>query len=115
MQIFYDNNKVRKYCTDNKQATKKFGDKTAKRLLKTLLFIEAANSLSDLINYPPFNFHRLKGDKKHLCSIDIEGRKSKWRLYLIPCDVDCISLVEDYTEKQFEIIYLQLKEVIDHG
>lgn len=115
MQIFYANNKVKKCCTDNKKATKMFGDRATRGLLKTIGFIEAAGSLNDLVEYSPLNFHRLQGDKKDLCSVDIMGRKSKWRLYLIPCDGNCASLVEGFMESRFNIIHIQLKEVKDHG
>lgn len=115
MQIFYGNNQIEKQCTDYKKATKKFGSKAAKGLLKAINFIESASSLDDVIQYRSYCFHRLQGDKKHLCSIDIDGRNSKWRLYLVPCDINCHSLIEEYFEKRFEILHIELKEVKDHG
>ncbi|AQL56405.1 hypothetical protein [Abyssicoccus albus] len=115
MQIFYGNNKIRKQCTDIKYATKKFGKPTALNLFKVINFIKSAESLNDLIQYPRYSFHPLKRDKKHLCSMDIEGRKSKWRLYVIPCDENCNSLLDGYFDNRNNILHIELIEVNDHG
>lgn len=115
MEIIYGSARIKKYCSNFKQAQKKFGLEVATGLFKTLQFIESAKCLNDLICHRPFSFHRLQGDKKHLCSIDIIGRKSKWRLYVIPCDENCGSLVQDFMNNKFEIIHIELKEVKDHG
>ncbi|MFW3535520.1 hypothetical protein [Staphylococcus caprae] len=115
MQIIYQSSRVKTVCTNFKKASKKYGNSTALSLMKCIQFINNAESLNDIINHSPFNFHRLQADLKEYCSIDIEGRKSKWRLYIIPIDENYVSLINDYNNKKDEIIHIKVSEVKDHG
>lgn len=80
MHIEYKNGKVQEQCTDLKRAKRDFSEKAAKKLLKLINYIENAVNLSDLTNFPSYNFHDLKGNLEGFYAIDIDGRKSQYRL-----------------------------------
>ena len=83
MEIEYRNKKVKKQCTELKQAQRDFGPKIARKLLKLLKllnFIECAESLSSVINNRIYNFHALKGDRNGEYALDVDGRRSPYRL-----------------------------------
>lgn len=80
MHIEYKNGKVMRQCTVLSQAKKDFPGKVPVKLLKLINFIEAADNLYSVINNQIFNFHDLKGNKEGLYAIDIDGRKSSYRL-----------------------------------
>lgn len=80
MEINYANKTVKKQCTFLKQARKDFPEKVAKKLLKLINFIEDADNLGEVMNYPSSNFHNLKGNKEGLYSLDVDGRRSSYRL-----------------------------------
>lgn len=82
MHIEYRNKSTEKVCKDLYEAQKKYPLKIAKKLIKAINFIEAAESLHDVIAYSPFNFHDLKGKRKGEYAIDIDGRKSSYRIIL---------------------------------
>lgn len=80
MIIEFKTNKVEKQCTDLKEAKRCFSDKVAKRLHKLINFIDAAENLKSIIDNSAYNFHDLKGKKKELYAMDIDGRKGSYRL-----------------------------------
>lgn len=84
MYIVYKDKDVEKTCTNLYEAKKKLPYKTAKKLLQAINFIKSADSLQDVVLYPPFHFHGLKGQSEGLFAIDIDGRKSSYRLILKP-------------------------------
>lgn len=110
MQITYANNKVEKQCTELKRAKKDFPAKVANKLFKLIDFIEAAESLEDVISFPPYRFHNLKGNKKGLYALDIDGKKGKYRLL--------VSFAEEDTDQVFSnsmsIEAIILEEVSNH-
>lgn len=110
MHIEYHNKKVEQYCTDMIEAKKKFELKIATKLMQVINFIEAAESLNDVIKYPPFNFHDLKGNRKGQYAIDIAGRKSKYRLILKLSKSETIDVYAD--AKSIEVVIIQ--EVSKH-
>lgn len=80
MDIVYKNNEIKSKCISIKVAKKYFDSKTAKKLIKRIDFIDAAENLEDVISYPALNFHDLKGKLDGLYALDIDGRKSSYRL-----------------------------------
>ena len=40
----------------------------------------------DIIVFPPFRFHKLKGDLKQFFAIDVKTSRDKWRVILRPLD-----------------------------
>ena len=60
MHIEYKNNDVEKVCNNLNEAKKRYPIKVANKLMKVINFIKNADSLQDIIQYPPFHFHDLK-------------------------------------------------------
>ncbi|MET3616609.1 proteic killer suppression protein [Peptoniphilus olsenii] len=83
MQISYDNNKIKKLCTDYKFAKKNYIEKIAKKLYQAINFIENAENLKSVMEYRPFYFHDLKGDRSGQYAIDIGSRKDGYRLIIL--------------------------------
>lgn len=83
MNIVYNDNEIEKLCKDFKLAKKKYREKIAIRLFQAINFIETAENLKLVIDYRPFNFHDLKGDKDGQYAIDIGSRKDGYRLILL--------------------------------
>lgn len=89
MNIEYHNKTVKKQCIEFKTAKKYFGDKIAEKLHSTINIIERATNLRDISAMPTFHFHPLLGNSKNSSkkyAIDIGGRKSGYRLIMVPLD-----------------------------
>lgn len=86
-----------------------------KRKLQSVeVFIQNADSLQDIVNYPPYHFHSLKGNRKEEWSIYL-GRKAGYRVILIPCDEDQNEIVEgDIISKCKSIKIVKITEVSNH-
>lgn len=82
MYIKYHNQKVEKQCTSLKVAKRAFCNTIAEKLLEKINFIESADSLEPIINNVPLHFHPLHGKREGTYTIDINGRKSGYRLLL---------------------------------
>ncbi|MBU7447872.1 MULTISPECIES: type II toxin-antitoxin system RelE/ParE family toxin [Lactiplantibacillus] len=82
MRIVYKNSAVKKQCTELRQAKKDFSEKVAKKLLKRVIFLESAESLESVINDPTLHFHDLKADLDGYYAIDVDGRRSPYRLIM---------------------------------
>ncbi|OTN75604.1 hypothetical protein A5886_000679 [Enterococcus sp. 8G7_MSG3316] len=110
MYIEYKNNKVNRQCTDLRQAKKDFPSKVAEKLIKMITFIEAAENLESVLNFPTYRFHHLKGHKKGLYAMDIDGRKCSYRLI--------VAFDEQLNERLFSdsssIEIIQIEEVSKH-
>ena len=100
MKIQYKNAKCQKQCEDLNQAKKDYPTEVALKLMAHINFIKQAASFVDIMNYPPFHFHKLEGDRKNLFSLDI-GRKLGYRIIIDPLDENNTSLKN---EKELEII-----------
>lgn len=83
MQINYDNNKIKKICTDYKFAKKNYREKIAIKLYQAINFIENAETLRSVMEFTPFHFHDLKGDRLGQYAIDIGSRRDGYRLILL--------------------------------
>lgn len=66
------------------QSKWKYPEAVRKKLLSTENYIQNANSLSDIVRYPPFRFHLLKGKRKGEWSISLGN--TGFRVTIIPCD-----------------------------
>lgn len=110
MQIVYKNNTVKKQCTELKQAKKDFSEKIAKKLLSKVNFLESADALDSVINNSTLHFHDLKGNLDGFYSIDIDGRKSSYRLIMCFDDYSKELIFAD--SKSIEIV--EITEVSNH-
>ena len=92
LELLYSDDKVKEQCTSVKAAKKLFGgDATlATKLLARINSLEQADTIKDIINMPPFHFHKLSNkDRKNLegyFAIDVKSRKEPWRIILEPLD-----------------------------
>ncbi|MGT2927137.1 type II toxin-antitoxin system RelE/ParE family toxin [Streptococcus danieliae] len=80
MQIHYNNKNVEKQCTDLRRAKKDFSVKIALKLHKLIQFIESADNLASVVAFPTYHFHDLKGSRTGQYALDIDGRRSSYRL-----------------------------------
>lgn len=85
MQINYDNNEIKQICKNKKYALKHINERVYKDLQFVLNFIENSESLIDVINYPSFHFHDLKG-VNNVDEWSIYIKKTGYRLILKPQD-----------------------------
>ncbi len=83
MRIEYSNRKLEKQCTELKTAKKYFPNKIAIKLHKLINFIDSAESLKDVISMSSYNFHNLKGSRNGQYALNIDGRRSSYRLIVV--------------------------------
>lgn len=109
MHIKYANNNLSTLCTNLKEAKRKYPSKTAIKLLQTINFIEQASCLKTIIEYRPFRFHKLIGDRNNEYAIDIGPKKDGYRL-IVRFDES----VTDVFQNSIEITEMLVKEVGNH-
>lgn len=83
MNIVYKNDKIKLKCSSLKHAKRYFEEKVARKLIKVINFLESAETLEDVIKYRLYNFHNLKGTLEGRYAIDIDGRRSSYRLIVL--------------------------------
>lgn len=91
MKIIYKNEKVKKYCTDLKTATRILGGNKsiAQSLMSRINALGNAECIEDIIRMPNFRFHKLgkkKRDLRGYYAIDVKSKKEQWRIILQPLD-----------------------------
>lgn len=102
MHIEYKNKNVKNICTNLDDAKKDYPLKIAKKIIRAINYIENADSLMDVIQYQPFHFHGLEGVRKGQYSIDVDGRKSSYRIILKPTEESGTDIIA--TAKSVKII-----------
>lgn len=110
MYINYKDNKVRKQCTNLTTAKKDFSEKVARKLHMLINFIEAAENLNSIISISKYNFHALKGGREGQYALDIDGRRSSYRLIIT---FDSVSK-EDVFTNRISIEEIKIEEVSNH-
>jgi proteic killer suppression protein len=114
MNIIYNNAKVKGYCTNMKKAQKAFNSQVALKLHAAVNQIEAAPSIRDVVNFPPYHFHLLKGDRKGYYAIDL-GRKLGYRLIVRPKKGEKFASSEEvFGADALTIVDIQFEEVTNH-
>lgn len=110
MNIEFKTKKLKKECTNIDEANKVFGGKVARKLIRRLYDIQAANCLVDLSPLPPTRCHRLKGKLKQLLAIDLEQPNR-----LIFCAIDDCGKILDLDKVKFaQIKSIKVMEVSKH-
>lgn len=84
MKILYKNGTAERQFSSKYSSKWKYPKQVGIKLQATENFLEQAVSLQDVVNYPPFHFHKLEGDRKHEWSIYLGN--TGYRVTLIPCD-----------------------------
>ena len=85
MVIIYKNKTAEQQFSSKYQKKWKYPVAVSEKLKAAENYIRNASSLQDIVNYPPFHFHQLKGDRKGEWSIYL-GKTTGYRITLIPCD-----------------------------
>lgn len=85
MRIIYKDKTAEKQFSSEYKKTWRYPEQIKKKLIAAENFILNAESLQDIVNYPPFHFEKLKGDRKDEWSIRLGGNTG-YRATMIPCD-----------------------------
>lgn len=107
MNIEFKSSKLEKELRDFNSASKSYGNDIARKIIKRLYEIQAANTLNDLNRLPPTRCHRLKGNLKLYLAVDL---KQPHRLIFIPlnsdgtvADLDKVSMSDVHSVKIMEV------------
>ncbi len=92
------------------EGEKDFSEKVAEKLHQLITFLEAADSLASVTAFPKYHFHQLKGERQGQFTIDIDGRKSSYRLIVGFREED----IEKVFSSPIEIEILKIEEVSNH-
>lgn len=84
MQILYKNKTAERQFSSNFKKSWRYPEPVKRKLEAAENFIKHSTSLLDIINYTPFHFHGLKGDRKGEWSIKLGN--TGYRVTMIPCD-----------------------------
>lgn len=117
MLIKYKNTSVEKLCTTEKAAKKFFDNMRYFQDLKSVLnLIEQSPALTDIIAFPQLHFHPTDFYIKNSFGLDISGRRSKYRLIIVPLDdFDNVVVKDDrFFSKCKQIRILRIEEVSKH-
>lgn len=86
IEIRYHDKKIEKLCTDIRKAKKELPTMVAEKLHALVNLLESAENLQDIANMQIYHLHSLHGDREGEYALDIAGRKSGYRLSIIPLD-----------------------------
>ena len=110
MKLIYTNKTVKKQCTELRKAKKDFSEKVAEKLHKLINLLESVDTLASVTAFPRHNFHQLKGKRQGQFALDIDGRRSSYRLIVCFREED----VEKVFSSPIEIEILKIEEVSNH-
>ena len=91
MKILYKSKVVEKQFSSKYKKTWKDPKEVKRKLEAAENFIVSSSSLLDIVNYPPFHFHGLHGDRKGEWSIYLGN--TGYRVTMIPCSDDGEALI----------------------
>lgn len=112
MNISFSSKKIQKFCSSEKESTKKWGASLSKRVRQRLAELNAAETLADMSRLPPARCHELSGAKKGQFSVDVSAN---YRLIFKP---DCVPVPkkEDEGINLGKVLDIKVLEVRDyHG
>lgn len=113
MKIYYKNKAVEKQFSSEYKETWRYPEPVKKKLEAAENYIRNATSLLDIVHYPPFHFHPLKGKRKNEWSIYLGN--TGYRVVLIPCDSEGNELLSGDVMKQCKSVKVVLiTEVSNH-
>lgn len=109
MDISFQNNKLRKYANNDKQAIKKLGQRRAELFKLRLDDLYDASTLED-VRCLPGNYHELKGDRKGQWACDLDH---PYRLIFEPHE-NPIPTNKSVQYIWLEITGVEIIEIIDY-
>lgn len=113
IQILYKNETAKKqFCSKYKKKWR-YPEQVKSKLESAENFIRNAESLMDIMNYIPFHFEHLTGDRKNEWSIRLGN--TGYRVTMIPCDSDENEITEGDILAQCKMIKIvKVTEVSNH-
>jgi len=108
IEIRYHDNTVKKLCTDLKKARKDLPTNVAEKLHALINLIESSVNLQDIAEMQIYHLHPLQGKRVSQYALDIAGRRTGYRLVIIPVDADG----NEYKEKDVSIVYKSTEIII---
>lgn len=108
IEIQYKDKKVEKLCTDLKKAKKDLPANVAEKLHALINLIESADNLKDIDELQIYHLHPLHGQREGQYALDVAGRKSGYRLVVIPLDADG----NGWKEKDVNVVYKSTEVII---
>lgn len=84
MEILYKNKTAEQQFSSKYKNKWRYPEQVKTKLLEVENAFKSATSLQDIVCFPPYHFHQLKGDRKHEWSIYVGN--TGYRIVLIPCD-----------------------------
>ena len=108
IEIQYKDKKVEKLCIDLKKAKKDLPANVAEKLHALINLIESADNLKDIDELQIYHLHPLHGQREGQYALDVAGRKSGYRLVVIPLDADG----NEWKEKDVNVVYKSTEVII---
>lgn len=108
IEIKYHDKTVQKMCTDLKKAKKDLPTIVAEKLHALINLLESSENLQDISEMQIYHLHPLQGKREGEFALDIAGRKSGYRLVIIPLDADG----NRWEEKDINVIYKSTEIII---
>ena len=113
MQILFKNKTAEISFSSKYKKKWKYPKQVAIKLEAAENFIEQAESLADIVNYKPFRWHGLKGNRKGEWSIYLGN--TGYRVVMIPCDNSGNIIIKgDIMAKCKSIKIVMVTEVSNH-
>lgn len=113
MRIIYKTRTAEKQFSSKYKKSWRYPEAVKKKLQAVENFIINASSLQDIVNYPPFHFHGLHGDRKGEWSIYLGN--TGYRVTMIPCDDNGDEILEGDIMAQCRMIKIVcITEVSNH-
>lgn len=86
MEIKYKNRAVEKQFSSDYAKKWKYPNNVKEKLLAMETFIRKAESLKDILNYHPYHFHQLQGNRQGEWSLYVYN--TGYRVTVFPCNED---------------------------
>lgn len=113
VKILYKNAAVEKQFSSKYKKFWKYPQQVKRKLEAAENYIINAESLQDIVNYPPFHFHKLRGNRDGEWSIYLGN--TGYRVTMIPCDKDGKEILEGDIIAQCKFIKIVcITEVSNH-
>ena len=113
MKILFKSEKVENSFSSVYKKKWKYPEQVKRKLEAAENFIQNAETLLDIANYPPFRFERLKGNRKEEWSIRLGN--TGYRVTMIPCDACGNEITEGDILAQCRMIkVVKVTEVSNH-
>lgn len=108
IEIQYHDNTVKKLCTDLKKAKKDLPAIVAEKLHALINLIESSECLQDIAEMQIYHLHPLHGKREGQYALDIAGRRTGYRLVIIPLNADG----NEWKEKDVAVVYKSTEVII---